>query len=104
LEQHPNNNYPIMMIEHPQHKLIYLKNVSGNIRNLKSRTVNKVAEENEMKNQPKRESKKLLCPKAGTATSSPKYWMFLAGDKCLLAAVCVFLVLARVIFFYSPLI
>jgi len=24
-----------------------------------------------MKNQPKRESKKLLCPKAGTATSSP---------------------------------
>jgi hypothetical protein len=40
----------------------------------------------------------------GTATSSPKYWMFLAGDKCLLAAVCVFLVLARVIFFYSPLI
>jgi hypothetical protein len=50
---------------------------SQNIRNLKSRTANNAVEENKMKNKPKRESKKLVCPKAGTATSSPNKVMFL---------------------------
>jgi hypothetical protein len=35
-----------------------------NIRNLKSRYVNNIVEENKMKNKPKSKSKKLLCPKA----------------------------------------
>jgi hypothetical protein len=44
---------------------------SRDIRNLKSRKTNNNTEELKMKNQPKRKSKKLVCPKAGTATSSP---------------------------------
>jgi len=48
------------------------KHISENIKNLKSSHTNNITEENKMKNQPKSKSKKLVCPKAGTATSSPE--------------------------------